>query len=123
PVLAAGVRNSCDKLGRGRAADVAWPGACGPHPAQLALANDIATTYPNSMELIYGPGFSRQIKDGRIVGDGGGSFGFYAGAGDHSNHVHWAMHTPPTMPFGGGGFMGGAGGGGVGGVDPDAELR
>ena len=111
-VMTSGYRNSNDNHGRGLAADFAWPGAFGPHPAQLALANDIATTYPNSMELIYGPGFSRQIKNGQIVGDGGGSFGFYAGAGDHSNHVHWAMDTPPTMPFGGGVFKGGSSGGG-----------
>lgn len=115
-VMTSGYRNSNDNHGRGLAADFAWPGAFGPHPAQLALANDIATTYPNSMELIYGPGFSRQIKNGQIVGDGGGSFGFYAGAGDHSNHVHWAMDTPPTMPFGGGVFEGGSSGGGGGGL-------
>lgn len=122
-VMTSGYRNSSDNHGRGLAADFAWPGAFGPHPAQLALANDIATTYPNSMELIYGPGFSRQIKNGRIVGDGGGSFGFYAGAGDHSNHVHWAMDTPPTMPFGGGVFKGGSsGGGGGGGFNPVGAL-
>ena len=119
-IMTSGYRNSNDNHGRGLAADFAWPGAFGPHPAQLALANDIATTYPNSMELIYGPGFSRQIKNGRIVGDGGGSFGFYAGAGDHSNHVHWAMDTPPTMPFGGGVFAGGSSGGGGGGGFFDA---
>ena len=121
-VMTSGYRNSNDNHGRGLAADFAWPGAFGPHPAQLALANDIATTYPNSMELIYGPGFSRQIKDGRIVGDGGGSFGFYAGAGDHSNHVHWAMDTPPTMPFGGGVFKGGSSGGGGGAFVSIASL-
>ena len=101
--------------GRGMAADFAWPGAFGPHPAQLSLANDIADTYPGSMELIYGPGFARQIKNGAIVGDGGGAYGFYAGAGDHSNHVHWAMNTPPTIPFGGGVFEGGSDGSGAGG--------
>ena len=58
----------------------------------------------------------------RSVGDGGGSFGFYAGAGDHSNHVHWAMDTPPTMPFGGGVFKGGSGGGGGGGFNPVGAL-
>ena len=113
-VLTSGLRNSNDNHGRGLAGDFAWPGAFGPHPAQLSLANDIADTYPGSMELIYGPGFSRQIKNGSFVGDGGGSYGFYAGAGDHSNHVHWAMNTPPTMPFGGGVFEGGSDGGGGG---------
>lgn len=111
-VLTSGRRASNDNHGRGLAADFAWPGAFGPHPAQLSLANDIADTYPGSMELIYGPGFSRQIKNGVIVGDGGGSYGFYAGAGDHSNHVHWAMNTPPTIPFGGGVFVGGSDGSG-----------
>src|SRR5699024_10548418 len=114
-VMTSGYRNSNDNHGRGLAADFAWPGAFGPHPAQLSLANDIADTYPGSMELIYGPGFARQIKNGAIVGDGGGSYGFYAGAGDHSNHVHWAMSTPPTMPFGGGVFEGGSDGSGGGG--------
>ena len=114
-VLTSGWRESNDNHGRGLAADFAWPGAFGPHPAQLSLANDIADTYPGSMELIYGPGFARQIKNGAIVGDGGGSYGFYAGAGDHSNHVHWAMSTPPTMPFGGGVFEGGSDGSGGGG--------
>lgn len=114
-VLTSGWRESNDNHGRGLAADFAWPGAFGPHPAQLSLANDIADTYPGSMELIYGPGFARQIKNGAIVGDGGGSYGFYAGAGDHSNHVHWAMSTPPTMPFGGGVFEGGSDGSGAGG--------
>lgn len=118
-VLTSGQRNSADNHGRGLAADFAFPGAFGPHPAQLSLANDIADTYPGSMELIYGPGFSRQIKNGSIVGDGGGHYGFYAGAGDHSNHVHWAMDTPPNMPFGGGVFIGGSSGlGSVGGMDP-----
>lgn len=114
-VLTSGQRNSNDNHGRGLAGDFAWPGAFGPHPAQLSLANDIADTYPGSMELIYGPGFARQIKNGAIVGDGGGSYGFYAGAGDHSNHVHWAMGVPPTMPFGGGVFEGGSDGSGGGG--------
>lgn len=121
-VLTSGQRASNDNHGRGLAADFAWPGAFGPHPAQLSLANDIADTYPGSMELIYGPGFSRQIKNGAIVGDGGGSYGFYAGAGDHSNHVHWAMSVPPTMPFGGGVFEGGSDGGGGGRVSPVRSL-
>src|SRR5699024_6496008 len=114
-VLTSGWRESNDNHGRGLAADFAWPGAFGPHPAQLSLANDIADTYPGSMELTYGPGFARPTKNGAMVGDGGGSYGFYAGAGDHSNHVHWAMSTPPTMPFGGGVFEGGSDGSGGGG--------
>ncbi|KDE14921.1 phage tail tape measure protein [Rhodococcus aetherivorans] len=57
----------------------------------LAAANYIADNYPNSLELIYDdPRFNRQIKNGQIVGRD-----FYAGAGDHTNHVHWAMPEPP----------------------------
>ena len=102
--------------GAGRAADFAWPGAFGNHPAQLALAHDIAKTYPNSMELIYdSPGWSKNIKNGAIVGPFG-QFYTMGQAGPHHNHVHWAMNTPPTMPFGGGVFLGGSGGEGAGGA-------
>ncbi|MET9329472.1 phage tail tape measure protein [Tsukamurella sp. NPDC003166] len=66
----------------------------------MQIAEWIATTYPNSRELIHGPGFAKQIKNGKIVGDGGGSYGYYAGAGRHDDHVHW---TPPSgYTFGGG---------------------
>lgn len=83
-------------------------------PEMIALANDIADTYPGSLELIHEyPGFDRQIKNGQFVGGGGGSWGFYAGAGPHDNHVHWAMDTPPTLPFGGGVFEGGSSSGGA----------
>lgn len=82
-------------------------------PAMLSLANDIANTYPNSMELIHdNPAFARNIKNGQVVG----RFGQYytmAQAGPHHHHVHWAMNTPPTMPFGGGVFSGGSAGGAV----------
>ncbi|OOL31854.1 hypothetical protein GQ85_10995 [Rhodococcus rhodochrous] len=57
----------------------------------LDAANYIADNYPNSLELIYDdPRFDRQIKNGQIVGRD-----FYAGAGDHTNHVHWAMPEAP----------------------------
>lgn len=115
-VLTSGGRNSADLHGAGMAADFAWPGAFGNHPAQLSLAHDIAKTYPNSMELIYdSPGWNRNIKNGAVVGPFG-QFYTMAQAGDHSNHVHWAMNTPPTMPFGGGVFLGGSGGEGAGGM-------
>lgn len=107
-----GYRPSNDYHGAGLAGD--FSNGTGNTPEMLALANDIANTYPNSLELIHeAPGFDRQIKHGRFVGGGGGSYGYFAGAGDHRNHVHWAMDTPPTMPFGGGVFKGGSGGGGI----------
>lgn len=108
-----GYRPSADNHGRGLAGD--FSNGTANTPAMNGLARDIAKTYPNSMELIYeSPGFNKQIKNGSFVGGGGGSWGFYAGAGNHANHVHWAMNTPPTMPFGGGVFLGGSeGGGGV----------
>lgn len=66
----------------------------------MQIAQWIATNYPNSRELIHGPGFANQIKNGKVVGDGGGDYGFYAGAGRHDDHVHW---TPPSgFTFGGG---------------------
>ena len=57
----------------------------------MKIASWIADKFPGSLELIHGPGFARQIKNGKIVGDGGGESGFYAGAGRHDDHVHWAM--------------------------------
>lgn len=110
-----GYRPSADNHGRGLAGD--FSDGTANTPAMNGLARDIAKTYPNSLELIYeSPGFNKQIKNGQFVGGGGGSWGFYAGAGNHANHVHWAMDTPPTMPFGGGVFKGGSSGGGAGGV-------
>lgn len=102
---------SSDLHGAGMAGD--FSNGTGNTPAMLALANDIADTYPNSMELIHdNPAFARNIKNGQIVGKFGG---FYneAQAGPHYHHVHWAMNTPPTMPFGGGVFSGGSAGGAV----------
>ena len=65
----------------------------------LAFANFIADTFPNiTKELIYDdPRFNRQIDNGQFVGGGGGSSGFFAGSGDHSNHVHWAVDMAPTL--------------------------
>ena len=99
--------------GRGLAAD--FSNGSGNTPAQLALAQDIAKTYPNSMELIYdSPGWSNNIKNGANVGPFG-QFYTMGQAGPHHHHVHWAMNTPPTMPFGGGVFEGGSDGSGGGG--------
>lgn len=98
--------------GTGQATD--WSNGGGNTPQQLALAHDIAQTYPGSTELIYdSPGWSGNIKHGSNVG----AFGQYytmAQAGPHHHHVHWAMTTPPTMQFGGGVFEGGSSGGGLG---------
>lgn len=115
-LLTSAGRNSADLHGAGMAGDFAWPGAFGNHPAQLALARDIAKTYPNSMELIYdSPGWANNIKNGANVG-AFGQFYTMAQAGNHQHHVHWAMNTPPTMPFGGGVFLGGSSGEGAGGA-------
>ncbi|MGO3084269.1 phage tail tape measure protein [Ancrocorticia populi] len=111
--MTSGYDNRPGLHGMGMAAD--FSNGTGNTPAQLALAQDIATTYPNSMELIYdSPGWSGNIKNGANVG----AFGqFYTmdQAGPHYHHVHWGMNTPPTMPFGGGVFEGGSSGGGAGG--------
>lgn len=98
--------------GAGLASD--WSNGGGNTPEQLALAHDIAKTYPGSAELIYdSPGWSGNIKNGQNVGPFG-AFYTMAQAGPHHHHVHWAMTTPPTMQFGGGVFEGGSSGGGLG---------
>ena len=95
--------------GAGMAAD--FSNGSGNTPQQLALARDIAKTYPNSAELIYdSPGWSGNIKNGQNVGAFGGFYNM-AQAGPHHHHVHWGMNTAPTMPFGGGVFPGGSSGG------------
>lgn len=97
--------------GSGLATD--WSNGSGNTAAQLALAQDLAATYPGSAELIYdSPGWSGNIKNGSNVG-AFGQFYTMAQAGPHHHHVHWAMNTPPTMPLGGGVFEGGSDGGGV----------
>lgn len=57
----------------------------------LAFANKMADQYKSQLaELIYDdPRFGRQIKNGEFVDDS-----FYAGAGDHTNHVHVAAKEP-----------------------------
>lgn len=59
----------------------------------LAFANFINDNFkPWTKELIYNdPRFSgKQIGDGKNVPDS-----YYAGAGDHTNHVHWAVSEAP----------------------------
>lgn len=95
--------------GAGLASD--WSNGGGNTPQQLALAHDIAQTYPGSAELIYdSPGWAGNIKNGQNVGPFG-SFYTMAQAGPHHHHVHWAMTTAPTIQFGGGVFEGGNNGG------------
>lgn len=65
-------------------------------PQMLQLANSIAKSYPQSLELIHdNPGFYQNIKNGKQVGKFG-TFYTMANAGRHDNHVHWAMATPPS---------------------------
>lgn len=69
-------------------------------PEMLAFARYMAQNYGAALaELIYhDPNFSgQQIDEGRIVPDS-----FFAGAGDHTNHVHVAAHQPLPLPTGGG---------------------
>lgn len=95
--------------GAGLASD--WSNGGGNTPQQLALAHDIAQTYPGSAELIYdSPGWAGNIKNGQNVGPFG-SFYTMAQAGPHHHHVHWAMTTAPNIQFGGGVFEGGNNGG------------
>lgn len=88
--------------GRGLAAD--FSNGSGNTPEMLALAKEIAKSFPNSRELIYdAPGWSGNIKDGRNVGRFG-DFYTMGQAGPHHHHVHWAMDTAPTGGLNGGGM-------------------
>lgn len=93
--------------GAGLAVD--FSNGAGNTPQMLALARDIAATYPNSLELIYdAPGFDKTIKNGKVVG----RFGQYytmAQAGPHHHHVHWAINTPPSRDLGSGAASSGGG--------------
>lgn len=66
----------------GRAIDISGSG-------MGAIASWIASTYPDSLELIHSP-FSRNIKNGQNVGDGTSVYGAGTMAG-HRDHVHWAL--------------------------------
>ena len=112
--MTSGLDNRPGYHGRGLATD--WSNGSGNTPEQLALAHDIADTYPGSAQLIYAaPGWSRNIYEGRPAGAMDSGIYKTAQAGRHDHHVHWAMTTPPTIPFGGGVFEGGSDGGGGGG--------
>ncbi|MBR7191918.1 phage tail tape measure protein [Gordonia sp. SCSIO 19800] len=70
-------------------------------PEMLSFANYLADNYRTQLaELIYhDPRFAgRQVDEGQFVPDS-----FFAGAGDHTNHVHAAAHQPLGAPTGGGG--------------------
>lgn len=65
-------------------------------PEMLSFARYMAQNYGAALaELIYhDPNFSgQQIDEGKIVPDS-----FFAGAGDHTNHVHLAAHQPLPLP-------------------------
>lgn len=99
--------------GTGHATD--WSNGTSNTPMQLALAHDIAQTYPGAAQLIYAaPGWSSNIYEGSPAGAMDSGVYKTAQAGRHDNHVHWAMTTPPTMQFGGGVFEGGSSSGGIG---------
>ena len=91
--MTSGLRNTDDGYhSTGNAAD--FSNGSGNTPEQLSLAEAISQAYPNSLELIYDdPAFAGQeIKNGQRVDSS-----FYDGAGDHTNHVHWAMAAPPSL--------------------------
>ncbi|MDD2326187.1 MAG: hypothetical protein PHW63_09350 [Alphaproteobacteria bacterium] len=108
--MTSGYENRPGMHGQSLATD--WSNGGGNTPMQLALAQDITSTYPGSKQLIYqSPGFMGNLGDGQNVGNGLG----YYGAGtmsEHQNHVHWGMTKAPNIPFGGGVFEGGSDGGG-----------
>ncbi|WP_288336877.1 phage tail tape measure protein [uncultured Gordonia sp.] len=65
-------------------------------PEMLSFARYMAANYGAALaELIYhDPAFSgQQVDEGKIVPDS-----FFAGAGDHTNHVHLAAHNPLPLP-------------------------
>ncbi|MGW8935980.1 phage tail tape measure protein [Gordonia terrae] len=65
-------------------------------PEMLSFARYMAQNYGAALaELIYhDPAFSgQQVDEGKIVPDS-----FFAGAGDHTNHVHLAAHNPLPLP-------------------------
>lgn len=74
-----------DHHGAGKAVD--FSNGSGNTDEMLAWANYLADNYQAHLrELIYDdPRFDRNIKDGKIV-----PRSFYAGAGDHTHHVHAA---------------------------------
>ncbi|WP_280393035.1 transglycosylase SLT domain-containing protein [Nocardia wallacei] len=92
--LTSGARNTADYHGQGKAAD--FSNGADDTPEMQRLASFIATNYPNSLELIHSP-FSRNIKNGKVVGDGIATYGA-ATMQQHRNHVHWAVASPVSAP-------------------------
>ena len=91
--LTSGQRNTDNGYhSSGNAAD--FSNGSGNTDEQLSLAQAIAAAYPDSLELIYDdPRFyGQEIKNGSPVDSS-----FYDGAGDHTNHVHWAMGSAPSL--------------------------
>lgn len=84
---------AADYHGAGKAVD--FSNGSGNTDAQLKWANYLADNHKDELaELIYiDPRFGRCIKDGEFVPDS-----FYAGAGDHTNHVHAAAMKALTDP-------------------------
>lgn len=82
----AGVAANASYHGQGRAHDYS-----GNEQAMIAFANFMADNYGSQLkELIFSaPGFTKTIKDGRVVGPFG-AFYTLAQAGNHSDHVHIA---------------------------------
>lgn len=82
----AGVAANTSYHGQGRAHDYG-----GSEAQMIAFANYMADNYGSRLkELIFdAPGFSKTIKDGKIVGPFG-AFYTLGQAGDHSDHVHIA---------------------------------
>ncbi|MEV0367505.1 transglycosylase SLT domain-containing protein [Nocardia fusca] len=92
--LTSGMRNTSDYHGAGKAAD--FSNGTDSTPEMRALAQFIATNYPDSLELIHSP-FSANIKNGQNVGDGMSTYGAQTMA-EHRNHVHWAIGSPVSPP-------------------------
>ncbi len=83
--------------GAGDAGD--FSNGSGNTPQMDAAANYIADNWPQSLELIHGGGFDRNIKNGADAGNGESIFGA-ATMAEHINHVHWAMDKPPSASAG-----------------------
>ncbi|MDV6309903.1 phage tail tape measure protein [Gordonia amicalis] len=93
--LTSGVRDEPGSFhNTGEAGD--FSNGSGNTPEMLAFAQYMARNYGAALaELIHhNPAFSgQQIDEGKIVPDS-----FFAGAGDHTNHVHLAAHQPLPLP-------------------------
>jgi len=75
---------SGDYHSRGRAVDVGGPNL-------MNVFNWIATTFPQSAEIIYSPANNRQVKNGQSH-----MYSEPTRSG-HFNHVHWAFIGPTTV--------------------------